>query len=417
MSRPYTSAPQVDIIIDDGSNLRLYVKSLEWKSFINSGYIVRIRLFDAWLNRLQGLMRDKILNDARSKPTKLKFRLVYDDRDDSRTNYVTAYITDIGANGVLRDNVLEFIAIDPPTWILNAGGSDGKAYKGKISNVVKQVVAEYSKDIGNIDVEMSETNDNSTNIWWMMRMDPKTFIMSLLEWSSPTTDSKSNWVVASKDEKIIIRQHDELIASATNLGDFIIGSNDLGENNQDKYIKSYELLSNNFISVTQSKLITSGISSVTGQYIDKIINPKVATVDDSNTNNKVNTSISRDQGFKKSEKDWSTHIISIPEFSGGELGINYNDYIDGYARNLYINMLRMVMRMRITIIGHQGIDDSSKIGGMKLKIIANNLDQEPYFFSGDWIVYGFHHKYTHGGGWLTDLYIYRIDYNSTAKEV
>jgi molybdenum cofactor biosynthesis protein B len=40
----------------------------------------------------------------------------------------------------------------------------------------------------------------------MMKMDPKTFIASLLEWSSSITPKKSTWVVASVDHEIRIKE-------------------------------------------------------------------------------------------------------------------------------------------------------------------------------------------------------------------
>jgi hypothetical protein len=246
----------------------------------------------------------------------------------------------------------------------------------------------------------------------MMRQDPKTFIRSLLDWSSSVTPKKTHWIVASVDEKIVIKEQAAL--TPNDLGVYHVNRN--GTTGKDAI--DYELLADNFISPLQTKLITSGISAISGEYLDKIsdADEQKVFVKDETTPNKVNVDITPTQGFKKPDKKWATSIISIPEHNAGDLGIPYSKYIDGRARGLYLNMLNLVMRMRIRVTGEYALDDSDKLGVSKCTLSWKDLEGEPYFLSGKWLIYGFHHIMT-TSMWTTDIYLARLDYDATAKKV
>lgn len=396
----------------NGKDLGSKVIALQWESFVNTGYSISFILEDSYFSQANDIIQNSIYPKAKNEPLEIKFRLI--NSDTRKTEERIAYITDVNTTGELNAGKTIIKACDPPTWLLSAGKGDGKAFKGNITKVIKQVVTDYASDI---ELEVTETKDNKENIWWMMRMDPKTFISSLLSWSSPLTDKKTNWLIASVDKKLIIKQQHEMESYSEDYGEFVVNS----KTNKLSDVKKVELLSNNFMSVLQSKITTSGISAVTGQFIDKVINPKVSTISDSNTENKLNTLDSSDQdlSFKKSSKEWSTHIESIPEFSGGEIGLTYANYIDGNARNTYLQLLPYAMRAKIIVNGDYRIHNSSKLGVSKLflSMFAFNDDETPYFLHGNWLVYGFIHKYTIRNGWFTELYVYRLDFDATAKKV
>jgi hypothetical protein len=184
-------------------------------------------------------------------------------------------------------------------------------------------------------------------------------------------------------------------------------------------IKKIEILTNNVISVFQTKLVTQGISAISGQFIDKVTQKQKVSVEDENTQAKLNTNIGSDRGFKKpgSDTDWATSVRMVPEFSAGDLGVAYADYIDGKARTMFMDMLNMVMRLKVRINGDYRFDDSSILGASTLTLAwKDHVDETPYFLSGKWIIYGFHHVVTRVT-WVTDLYLYRIDWDSAAKKI
>jgi len=419
-------APEVFVTISGSSNIGSEILSFEWKSFVNGGYIVRAKVHDPYLRLIRKLLKENnFLKEARQKPTTVKFKLSYTDRPEETQERI-AFISDIDVYGFASDANFEFIAVDPPSWFLNAGNGNGKVYVGNLTKVIKQVIADYTPSNAetSITAEVSETLDDKQGRWAMMRQDPKTFIQSMLDWSASLTEKKTHWIVASVDRKIIIKQQHEFPGKhlANYGGSFQRRHND---------IVDFNLVANVFTTAIQSRLVTQGISTVSGKFLDKETEQNRTEVGDENTPNKINTDIDSAKGFTKPRDKLSTSIMAIPEFSGGELGLKYEEYIDGRARNLFLSMLPMVMRTRITVRGDFRFDDSSKLGTSTIQINWDDHDGEPFFMSGRWLVYGFHHKVTRGlddlsvmemggpalgsTGWVTDLYLYRIDHDAVAQ--
>ena len=87
-----------------------------------------------------------------------------------------------------------------------------------------------------------------------------------------------------------------------------------------------------------------------------------------NTSDKKNTEFGQDRGFKKPKdilnfdegfsSSGGTAIMAVPEFNAGDLGITYEKWIDGRARTQFLNMLRLVMRLKLRINGDIEFDDS-----------------------------------------------------------
>ena len=356
---------------------------------------------------MKNLATKGYLKEGREKETKVKFKLKWSAGDETQER--TAFMTTLSASGKQEAGTIEFIAIDPPSYYLNEGTADGKAYKGNVSSVIKQVVNEYAP---NIKLEVTETDDNKENIWYMMRQDPKTFIRSMLDWSAGVTPKKTHWVIASVDEKLVIKEEAEL--ESKDYGVYHVNRN--GTTGKDAL--HYEVLADNFISPLQTKLITSGISAISGEFLDKVSDSgeQKVFVKDENTQNKVNVNITPTQGFKKPDKKWATAVMAIPEHNAGELGVQYSKYIDGRARGLFLNMLNLVMRMKLKVTGEHMFDDSSKLGVAKCTVSWKDIDEEPYFLAGKWLIYGFHHVMT-VNMWTTDIYLARLDFDASAKKV
>jgi len=343
----------------------------------------------------------------------------------------------------------EFIAVDPISYYINSGDCSGTAYNGKIggsTGVISQVLKDYiPPSIGGFTTkfEVGETNDEKST-YWMMRQDPKTFISSLLDWSSPFTKHKTSWIVANgqdSQEKIISINVQESYTPSLKYpvgipgdgGPFVLT---YGAGGGPPEILKWEILADNFISALNVKLLTSGMSALSGQYFDKILDEKekIVYVKDENTANKVSSQINKRQEFTKPKTDvgtisgtgrlrpptkrgW-THIMPIPEaYSGGEIGHKYEKYIDGRARQKYMEMLNMLMRLRVTARGQPRLYDSTELGRSKVTIRWLKPDDgggsKPRFLDGDWLLYGWHHILSNRG-WDTDLYLARLDWDAKA---
>lgn len=399
--------PKVEISIAGGDDIGADFTKLEWVSFVNGGYMIRAKVSDPWFNKLRKLATEGYLKDGRSKAAPVTIRIKW--VNGGQTEQRKAIMTDLEAHGVNEGGQIEFIAIDPPSFYLNAGTADGRVYKGKTSQVIKNVISDFAPQV---EADVTETTDNESNMWWMMRQDPHTFIRSMLDWSSSVTPKKTNWVVSSTDNKLSIKEEAQL--PPKDYGIYYVNRNDQHHDTVD-----FEVLFNNLISPFQTKLITSGISAISGQFLDKITDSKQQQVfvTDKNTSNKVNTKTNvGTQTFAKPNKEWATSIKAIPEHSAGDVGLAYEKYIDGRARNMYINMLSLVMRIRMRVTGDPEISDSSTLGTATATLSWHDIDGNPYFLSGRWLLYGFHHIVTQSK-WHTDLYLARLDGDADAKIV
>ena len=414
--------------IQNGPDLSQYVRSFKWKSFINNGYTISARLIDVNLSNLEKLTNQVQLKEGRNTkiPLKIEFQLgfnIFSESEEPKTEKRIAYVTNLDAkipSGEQTSSYIDIIAIDPPTWYLNRGRGDGSVYEGSVSDVIKKVINDYSKDadLGNkpgvIKPIISNTIDNKVNKWHMMRQDPKTFISTLLDWSSSLTTKETNWVVASVDERIIIREQAELETS--DLGEYAVNTQYPGAQN----VMKWERLDNNYLSNVQTRVITGGISAISGLYCssDNSITEDLTTVDDDNTQNKKNVDLIRDQGFTKptNKQDGITFVRSVPEDSAGAVGTQYQNYIDGRARSMYLGSLDTLQRLMIRTIGTPKLSDSSVLGASTVMLNWQKDDDSPFSHQGKWLVYGFEHVFTNQQ-WFTQIYLNRKDFDAAAQKV
>jgi hypothetical protein len=380
---------------------------MEWKAFVNNGYIIRGRLRDPYFNLFKEVTEKFYLAKARNEPVKVTFHLEWKgDPEDLKTEDRIAYMINLYGRGSNEYGEIEFIAIDPPTWLLSRGKADGKHFEGSVSDVIKQVCQEN----GVSEVEVTRTIDNSKGDWWMMRQDPKTFILSLLDWSSSITPNKTKWVVNSKDKKIAIKEEYDI--ESKDLG--LISVSSKSEKAED--ISDFEVLLDNFSHVMFSEEQTAGLSAVSGYFIDRVTEKEKSRAYDKNTGNKANTKIGQDRGFKVTGQEFRTFTPAIPEESAGNVGLKYKDYIDGRARDEFLNMLNYIMRMRVKIDGDPTFQDPLELGTATVTLQWIGADGTPYFLSGNWLVYGWYHIATHEY-WHTDVFINRLDFDAAAHKV
>lgn len=408
------AAAFVQIKINGSKDIGTRLISFEWKTFVNSGYIIRAKIRDPFFRVLKeiGVTDGQYLAQARQAPVEVKFKIGW--RGGEPGVHVmeeerTAIISDLDQYGQFNHAQFEFVAVDPPSYWLNAGFGEGKVYKGNITSVIKEVVSDFAPDIN---VQVTETDDDKNGLWPMMRQDPKTFIQSMIDWSANLTPDKTQWLVVAKDNDLYIKEQADLKSNKIHYGHYNIAFHADKLNDA----RSYHLLTNNFLTIYQNSVLTQGISTVSGKFIDKKTDQDKVEIRDENTGNKINPSISSDLGFSKPTCKWATSINGIPEHGAGDLGIKYEDYLGGRARQLYLSMLPMVMRLKLNLLGTPDFDDPSKIGVSTLMLNWKDFNDEDFFLSGKWIVYGFHHKVT-PRDWSVDVYIYRIDYNANARPV
>jgi hypothetical protein len=194
-------------------------------------------------------------------------------------------------------------------------------------------------------------------------------------------------------------------------------------------ISSWELLTNNALSLVDTQLVTQGLSSTTGTYFDSTtdLNEIEVVVSDKTTANKIIPKTSPNQATSKpgldtenqSNSSGVTAIVSIPEHNAGDLGIKYQSYIDGVARNYYLNLLRKLTQIKVTVIGHGEWTGCQGLGVDTVYLDwYDAVSFEPYFLGGNWQVQGYEHYVDSAiGAWQTDLYLSRSDWDAQGTKV
>jgi len=399
------------------------VNRFHWISMVDNGYIIRARVQDPYYNIMRQLVGPGeggngyvVLKGARKEPEKLeiKFKIRWTGGDWTNDGKPRkAIITNLASKGDPQNGYLEFVAVDPASWWLNGGYAAGKIYTGNVSDVVQQVVNEFASSVT---LDIDETEDSKNNKWQMMRIDPRNFIMSLLDWSASVTKKKTAWVVNSHSDDDGDRLWIKELATVAkkDYGEYIVNTTGGGATE----VPRLETLSDMFLTVTQTNIVTQGLSAVTGKYIDKITSKDNVIIKDSNTGNKINTEFGQDRGYAKPDDDkkWSTGMVALPEHNAGDVGIKYEDYIDGRARGAFIRLLNMVMRAKLTVIGDPKFHSNQHLGAATIDVVMNDIENDIYFLSGKWLVHGFHHVIS-GRGWVTNLYVSRLDFDANAQKV
>lgn len=400
------------------------LQTFTWTAFVNGGYHVACRVHDPLWNILRTLATEKYLATGRKKSTSVKFKLKWDDLE---TDEREGILVDLKADGNQMGGILEFSAIDPFSYLLETGNADGSVFKGKIGGkkgVIAQVIKKYLPP--DFTFEISETDDNEENLWYMMRQDPRTFIRSLLEWSSSLTKKKTHWIVASSGKKIIIKEQADLKGDPLDPENPVYHVNTKSSGAND--VIEFEVLTDSTLTSFQTKIITQGLSAISGQYLDKITDKEEEKVfvKDKRTKNKINTKIKKDRGFDKPNeelnadagftKSGATAFMAVPEHNAGDVGKDYEKYIDGRARGMFLDMLNLMMRIKIVVQGDHKVHDSTKLGVSWVVLNWNDIDGKPYFLSGPWLVYGFKHI-MEVSSWTTELYLARLDFNAEARKV
>lgn len=470
----------ISLILDTapgGANIDVstWVEWTDWTAFINNGYTIRAKLIEHEhgssgdlendRSKIFGFIQKQLLPKARSTYIEAKYRLGWSEIKRTQQHFTDerrAIITRMDCPSIGSGlNIVEIEAIDNASWFLNRGNTSGRVYTGRVggqNGVISQCINEYTSDSKpRINPTVGDTVDSAQNKWYMMRLDPKTFIVSLMEWSASVTEQGTPWIVQSQDEFIEIKEMASLEAPLDH-GLFDIDGERIrpprkfinrevvintGGDAQNELIPGgMTLINNPILSIYQSKLYTSGISTVTGKYVDKNQTSSKPWVEvwDNNTQNKLNAEIKADRGFTKpgtpideyismasqytsldleslkSGLEWSTYIKPIPEHNNGDMGLKYWEYISGRSRDYFMKLLYTVMRARVRIVGDPNFDNVKILGPGSVYLSVISADGTPTFLNGEWMVYGFKHIAT-PRNWETQLFISRLDWNAVAKKL
>ena len=429
------SKPQVSFIVyrgdrgdaeslsgDIGSSL---IK-LEMQAMANGGYTIRGTFSDSNFNIYDKLIEADYFLRARKEPMKIQFQCRWDGRGQapvpqSATKKITAFLISMEALQPKNTdrNDIEFVAIDPPSWYLNAGDASGKCFTGNVGSVMRQVIEEYTPP-DRLQLDIATTTDSKEGKWWLMRQDPKSFLSSMFDWSSAVTESKTQWVFAPNNYKLTIKPQGLLPSKQRRYYTY-------QKLNHDQ-INSFRLLTDNALSAVQTKLITQGLSTISGQYLDFQTAKKEVQVFDGNTDQKKVARVKQGRSFSKPPEGSPpsvgyTSIMSVPEIgSAGDLGLPYKDYIDGRPRAMYLNMVNNLMKAKVSVLGDGEWSSCEGLGVDTIfvdwvKAAKNgNKSKLQHWYTGSWLVYGFYHNIT-PTNWTTDVYCARFDQDSTAIKV
>jgi len=405
------------------------IRSVNFKGTANNGYMISIRLADPALSLFDGMITQKYFPSAMVKPQWMKWQLLGKPDGVYPTSATKPQIGIIvGVKSLLEsgDSVLEITAIDPITHALSTGDASGKAYKGNISDAIRQVVNDYGRNVAGQDpvVEVTNFAGSRDMVWHMYRQDPKTFISSLLDWSVSLTDTKTRFLIGIDGNKLSINEQGKMPTKRRGYYQKFSGPNT-------DTIISHKIFANNYVSTVDNKLLTQGAGSTNGFYLDNVNDPSenFTVVTDRTTNNKYVPRVANTKAFTKADSTvgknipyaGSTAIMAIPELlSNGEIGVPYENYIDGRARNQYYKVANNGLRMVLRVFGHGEYSDTIGLGADTAFVAMQNMsttsDISYFWNTGAWIVDGFHHIMTINS-WYTDLNLLRLESNASGRKV
>ncbi|MDB4489907.1 hypothetical protein N9045_00175 [bacterium] len=445
---PKTQAkPQVSFIVYKGNggkaeplaeDLGPSLISLEMQAMANGGYTIRGRFSDLNFNIYNQLIENEYFKFARRQPIKVQFKCKWSNQSEepdiekgipgTATKWIIGYIISMEAvQPELADrNQIEFILIDPPSWYLNVGDASGKCYTGNVGGVIRNVVQDYTPKGPNnepfLKLDISTTRDSQQGKWWMMRQDPKSFLSSLFDWSASLTPTKTQWVFAPDNYDLVIKPQGLFSSKQRRYYSY-------HRNKANDPIKQVTLLTDNALSSVQTKLITQGLSTISGQYLDYQTSQRNVEVGDSNTTQKKIARVKKGRAFEKPPKGGDsvgyTSVMTIPEVgSAGDMGLPYKDYIDGRPRSMYLNLVNNLMKAKVTVVGDgewtgcKGLGiDTIFLDWVRANRSGENDDGSlRYWYTGSWLVYGYCHKISHKS-WTTDIYCARYDQDSESVKV
>lgn len=411
----------VDLGEDQSKEIGYYCNKFEWTCFVNAGHRITVSFRDTHQHVLDKETINKLLEKAKGEDgldVEVRIWQDYHRKTGKKSTKRRYKVLTLNSSllGSLTEATLEIVAVDQASWYLNRGKCDGHAYQGNVTSVIQQIVKKYAPGI---QAEVDDTKDDKNNWWWDMRLDPKTVISSLVEWSSKITKRETPLVIHCQDNEFKCREWAGLPPTKVNGKKFFIAHKD-ADSKEWTDRGELQILSNNLLAPAATRLYTASVSAITGLYIDKQ-NPQLDDrhkyADDKFTPGKLKPEVKSDQSYKKPTGEFSTLIEPVPEHNNGDVGLKYQDYSVGRARDWFIKTLYTTLRVKVTIEpGDTDFDDVYACGRDRIRLEVIQLDRQPYYIHGDWMLYGFRHMcdWEH---WKTELLLSRIEYNATGRGI
>lgn len=403
------------------ADVGLRVIELFFSGAYNGGVFLKASLFDTDIDRWNAFMKNVWFPKKLREDIKVNFQIKYDNSEypELATRVIELSLTkcSMRSRGDYTGVILDLEATTTADYELSFAFASGKAYKGRISDVLGKVIQEHTS----IKYSITPTLDNKENYWYMMRQRPPRFIRQLMEYGTMFTKSKTQLVYGVRQyaakEKIepLINIAPQGEIKPVNLGMYMNPS-----------IQQMFAIGNEDYIATINKIASSGISTLTGDYIDIKTDPKelYCIVKDSNTSNKITAGYPPPHGYVKQNDavgflKGTSAMRTEPElYSDGSLGYEYKDYIRNGITNTFLNHTYNLMHARFEFPGIGLLDNTIGLGTHTIFILFKKPDtsgvppidkvlddpdgpSQYHIWTGNWTIMGFEHR------WSIDAKIWR----------
>lgn len=416
------------------------VFAAEFTGMINNGYRVSFKVTDAFLMTLNTLIENAYFEIAKTEPLYINFQ--FKDTSgkvsvpDTATPLRTAIVTNMEfLQGPFEKGQAEITAVDPVTYFLSTSFGDGGVLVGRLDQALTKL---FNNELRFVDTRVAKFRGSDTMRWYLLRMDYKTFLMNILEYGAGLTYDQTGILIQTDGSNLNITTQGQTPSRQRRFYSWGQGAANT--------VLTGQITSNNSQFVTAGAISSAGTPSTYKAYFSSDNESKLngtqvfkyCVVDETYTAAKQVPKLSAGTSFlgpdqaaladavvnPKSQNALGigmTNLKAMPEmYSGAEVGVPYQDYLDGKARAFYFGLLNNELKGVITVPGDGEFADTMGLGVDTVYIrwaLPNVGNQGPYWGNGNWCVYGFRHTFKISKGWLTDIYVSRWDTNATGKQV
>ena len=379
----------------------------------NNGMFLKCSIFDTDIARWDAFIKNVWFPKALREDIRIKFKIKYDKGEYPETSTRMIELSlmkcSLRSQGNFMGVIVDFEAVATADYELGFGYASGKAYKGRISDVLKKVINEHTS----IKCNVTQTLDNKENYWYMMRQRPPRFIRQLMEYATMFTKSQTQLVYG-----VMQYGAEEGIQPLIN----IAPQGEIKPKNYGVYsnpsFQEYYAIGNEDYRALNNKLASAGISTTSGEFIDIASDPKerFCIVKDSNTSSKITADYPKPHGHLKQNDavgflKGTSQMYTSPEInSDGSIGFMYRDYIRRDITNSYLNHIHNLVHARFAYNGIGKMDNTIGLGTDTIYVNFKRpteggtppadpaLDEAdgPSQFSqwtGNWTFLGFEHKW------------------------
>lgn len=408
----------------------IYAYSAQMKGFVNNGYVFKVQLNNINFKLLSKLIdgtkeNSTLFNKIRKEPIPIKIEFNQNsgssvESSRYKTKEILGYVISVMSQGSKEVDAVTIVALDPVSWSLRIGDAEGKAYFGKLHEVIRQVINKYAPDV-TADID---TTIDSKGVWWSLRRSPISMLSHWINIASSLNADKVPWMIGVDGKTTKIGPQTKF--NSKTIGYYTKRTKELESN-----ILKWRSTLNPCLGHHNMGLITAGISSLTGKHLDQITDPKSSIVTDSNTQNKlipktnnlsIKSTIRPEIETFKTQGYGREFVESLPEYINNNDNIPYKEYYDAYARTQYVRDVYKLFTLDIMVVGHGIYDNTMTMGTSNVfidwrNVLFNSESSQTYYLHGNWLVYGFKHIYTNNTGWRTILNLARPDHNAIGKKI